>query len=258
MPDPAHQAKPPNDHGDDETGPYRIADEAAHGASHGTSHGTSHGMSHGMSHGTPNRATTPSAEPTPDLSDSQDADDADDEGTDADDDGSLPPPISRPGGVQVWLLVAGICATLLMISWLAGAPQLSLPDAEGNIAELSFGERLNGLARTLVFLPLAAMSGVFGLGALAFVRQRPIGAPAPLFAKSLAIVCVATLTWLVPSEIRIVKQALHVIGMPALAALLAVPIFRLGPRDAVLATACALLGMLLLVFGAWTVVWATM
>jgi hypothetical protein len=61
----------------------------------------------------------------------------------------------------------------------------------------------------------------------------------------------------VPSEIRIVKQALHVIGMPALAAVLAIPIFRLGPRDAVLATAFALLGMLLLVFGAWIVVWAT-
>jgi hypothetical protein len=235
MPDPANQPKPPTDGGDDETGPYRIADEAPHG--------------------TPGRPSASPVEPTPDLSDSQDADDVDSDGTD--EESSLPPPISRPGGVQLWLLLAGICAALLMISWLAGAPQLSLPDADGNLAELSFGERLNGLARTIVFVPLAAMSGVFGLCALAFVRQRPIGAPAPLLAKSLAIVCVATLTWLVPSEIRIVKQALHVIGMPALAAVLAIPIFRLGPRDAVLATAFALLGMLLLVFGAWIVVWAT-
>ena len=245
----------PTSSDEDESGPYRIADE------------------------TPARARTPSplrpAVPTPDLSDSEDLDandegvsspdgavsgpdgavsgpDEEDEGTD-----SLPPPISRPGSTQPWLVIAGVCAALLFLSWLAGAPQLSLPDSKGNIPELGFGERLNGLARTAVFLPLAMMAAVFGVGALAFVRQRPIGAIGPLFAKCLAIVCLATLVWLVPSDIRILKQALHAVGLPAIATALAVPVFRLHPRDAVFATAASLVGMIVLVLGASVIVWAT-
>ena len=236
--DPKNQ---PTSSDEDESGPYRLADE------------------------TPAPVRTPSrsrpVEPTPDLSDSEDRD-ADDEGVsgpDEEDEGtdSLPPPISRPGSTQPWLVIAGVCAALLFLSWLAGAPQLSLPDAKGNIPELRFGERLNGLARTAVFLPLAMMAVVFGLGALAFVRQRPIGAIGPLFAKCLAIVCLATLVWLVPSDIRMLKQALHFIGVPAIATALAVPIFRLHPRDAFFATVASLLGMILLVLGAWVIVWAT-
>ena len=226
--------------GNEEEGPYRLAEEADGSTA-------------------PQRApqSRRSTEPEPDLSDSEDKEPGDDgPDEDVDDSDSLPPPISREGNPQPWLVIAGICAALLLLSWLAGAPQLSLPDPDGNIAELTFGQRLNGLARTLVFLPLAMLAAVFGLGALAFVRQRPIGAAAPLFAKSLAIVCLATLVWLVPSDIRILKQALHVIGMPALAAALAVPIFRLHPRDAVFATASALIGMILLVLGAWVIVWA--
>ncbi|MEY3142602.1 MAG: hypothetical protein RLY21_1095, partial [Planctomycetota bacterium] len=233
--DPTNESKPSDE---DESGPYRLADESP----------------------APPRAASTSrpVEPKPDLSDSEDRDPVDEvaeeeeEGTD-----SLPPPISRSGSTQPWLVIAGVCASLLFLSWLAGAPQLSLPDADGNIRELGFGERLNGLARTAVFLPLAMLAAVFGLGALAFVRQRPIGMIGPLFAKSLAIVCLATLVWLVPSDIRFLKQALYVIGIPVIAAALAVPIFRLHPRDAVFATASSLIGMILLVLAAWVVVWAT-
>jgi hypothetical protein len=235
-------ADEPNKQPDEDLGPYRIADE------------------------TPTTARPPDrVAPTPDLTDSEDRDPSDATGreidADADEesegDGSLPPPISRPTNPKPWLVIGGVCAALLFISWLAGAPQLSLPDANGYAVELSFGERLNGLARTIVFLPLATVAAAFGLCALAFLRQRPIGDPAALFAKSFAIVCLATMTWLVPCNIRLLKQALHVVGMPAFAAALAVPIFRLHPRDSVLATVCALLGMMLLVFGAWVVVWST-
>lgn len=223
---------------EDQSGPYRLADEHSAAA--------------------PNRAPAPKpvVQPQPDLSDSEDrdpdAEDAeDDEGTD-----SLPPPISKQGNPQPWLVVAGTCAALLLISWLAGAQQLSIPDAKGNIPELGFGDRLNGIARTVVFLPLATLAAVFGVGALAFVRQRPIGAIAPLLAKTLAIVCLASLVWLVPCEIRFLKQALNTLGIPLVAGVLMVPLFRLHPRDAAFATAYALLGMLLLVGSAWVVVWA--
>lgn len=227
---------------DDESGPYRIADDATAPS--------------------PGRKAARAPEPTPDLSDSQDRDPEStaSEEMDGEDDGatdSLPPPISRETNPQVWLVVGGTCAALLALSWLAGAPQLSLPDADGNILELGFGERLNGLARTVVFLPLATLALAFGLGALAFVRQRPIGAIAPLFAKCLAIVCLATLVWLVPSDIRMVKQALNVIVLPLVAGALTMPLFRLSPRDAAFATAYGLLGMLLLIGSAWIVVWAT-
>lgn len=237
--DPKTQPDPADDPGSSdaaESGPYRLADD------------------------TPTNRRP--AQPTPDLSDSEDRD-AEDSGTDAEDteDGdatdSLPPPISRETNPQVWLVVAGTCAALIALSWLAGAPQLSLPDADRNIPELGFGERLNGLARTAVFIPLATLAEVFGLGALAFVRQRPIGAIAPLFAKCLAIVCLACLVWLIPSDIRMVKQALNTLGLALIATGLAIPLFGLHPRDAAFATVHALLGMLLLIGSAWVVVWAT-
>lgn len=236
QPDPADE---PASFDAEESGPYRLADDAP--------------------------TTRRPAQPTPDLSDSEDRD-AEDAGMDAedaedaeDDDStdSLPPPISRETNPQVWLVVAGTCAALIALSWLAGAPQLSVPDADRNIPELGFGERLNGLARTAVFIPLATLAEVFGLGALAFVRQRPIGAIAPLFAKCLAIVCLACLVWLVPSDIRILKQALNTLGLALIATGLAIPLFGLHPRDAAFATIHALLGLLLLIGSAWTVVWAT-
>lgn len=218
---------------DDESGPYRLADDGDGAAA-------------------PRRV-----EPQPDLSDSEDRDASEAEADSDEGDGSLPPPICRPASAQPWLVVAAICGALLALSWLAGAPQLSMPDGNGVVPELGFGERLNGLARTAVFLPLAMLAAVFGLCALAFVRQRPIGDAGALFAKSLAIVCIASLVWLVPSEVRMVKQALNVIGLPALAGALAVPIFRLHPRDAATATAYGLLGLLLIIGSAWIVVWST-
>lgn len=239
--------EPTQPHEPDEHGPYRIADDATP---------SSHAAR--RSDDAPSRARM---EPRPDLSDSEDRDGRDrdeDDGGDGDDaTDSLPPPISRAASPRPWLVIAGVCAALLLISWLAGAPQLSLPDSDGVIRELTFGQRLNGVARTVIFLPLATIAGVFGLGALAFVRQRPIGDIAALFAKTAAIVSLASLILLVPSDIRFLKQALYVVGLPAFAATLVVPVFRLHPRDAGLAMVCALLGMMLLVFGAWVVVWAT-
>lgn len=228
---------PPRPPDDPETGPYRIADDAAP------------------------TAARPAVAPKPDLSDSEDRDSsgsAADESDATDEDGtdSLAPPISRQANPHPWLVVAGVCAALLALSWLAGAPQLALPDAGGHTAELRFGERLNGLARMIVFIPLATLAAVFGLGALAFVRQRPIGAVAPLFAKALAIVCMAALIWLVPTDMRMLKQALNMVGLPLVATALAVPLFRLHPRDAAFATAYALLGILLLIGTAWVIVWA--
>jgi hypothetical protein len=64
------------------------------------------------------------------------------------------------------------------------------------------------------------------------------------------------LVWLVPSEIRFLKQSLNTLGLPLVAGALAVPLFRLHPRDAAFATVYGLLGMLLLFGSAWVVVWA--
>ena len=226
----------------DESGPYRLADEA---------NGNPPKLAPGLA------GSRRDERLRSELADSGDADPSDVEAESEDEGGSLPPPISRPAPAQPWLVIAAVCAALLFLSWLAGAPQLSLPDADGNIAELGFGERLNGIARTAIHLPLAMLAAVIGLCALAFVRQRPIGAPAPLFAKSLAIVCLASLLWLVPSDVRMLKQGLNVVGVPLVAGVIAIPVFRLHPRDTAAATAYAILGMLLLVGGAWVIVWAT-
>ena len=156
-----------------------------------------------------------------------------------------------------WLVVAGVAFMLLVISWLAGAPQLSLPEPDGGFPELEIGQRLGGLARTVIFLPLATAAALLGVGVLAFVRQRPLGDTVALAAKCAAIVYLAALVWLVPVEIRFVKQALHVVGFPAVAGLLAVPVLRIHPRDAALATGATLVAMSLLVIGAHVVVWAT-
>jgi hypothetical protein len=177
-----------------------------------------------------------------------------------DDDDDLPPPISPEANPSVWFITAGACAALLVLSWLAGAPQLVLPIASSGdsviIPELSFFERLAGVARTLVFLPLATLGAVFGLLCLAFARQRPVGDAVALCAKCAAIVAVGMLLWLVPSDIRFLKQMINVIGVPAVVGALAIPVFKLAPRDALLTTAFSLMGMLLLVLASAIVVWA--
>lgn len=189
----------------------------------------------------------------------------DDEASDAEGDdeateGSLAPPISRETNAQLWLVVAGVSLALISISFLAGAPQLSLPvptEESTRIPELGFLERVTGVARTAVYMPLATLAAVFGILCLAFVRQRPVGDVAGLFSKCAAIVGVGMLVWLVPSDIRFVKQLLNVLGAPMLAGAMSVPIFRIPPRDAAIATMCSVVGMMLLVLTAMIVVWAT-
>jgi hypothetical protein len=187
---------------------------------------------------------------------SEDSDESHDESHDE----SLPPPISRPSNPKPWLVIAGATTAFLMIAWLAGAPQLVVPEPSSDgspiIPELGFFERLAGVARTAVYLALATLGGVFGVLCLAFLRQRPVGDVIALFAKVLAIVAIGMLVWLVPSDIRFVKQTLNVLGVPLLAGLCAMPVLRLAPRDAALATAFTMMGMLLLVLVAHTVVWA--
>ena len=224
---------------DSKTGPYRILDE-----------------------GDGERPRSAHAGRAPARGDAARSEDAgDDEEREADEeDGSedsIAPAISRPAAPMPWLVVAGVAFMLLVISWLAGAPQLSLPEPDGGFPELEIGQRLGGLARTVVFLPLAAAAALLGVGVLAFVRQRPLGDTVALAAKCAGIVSLAALVWLVPIEIRFVKQALHVVGLPVIAGLLAVPILRIHPRDAALATGAALVAMSLLVIGAHVVVWAT-
>ena len=186
--------------------------------------------------------------------------DADEAGGDEDGDDSLPPPISRPASAKFWLIVAGSVLAFLLVAWLAGAPQLVVPvptsDGPPLVRELGFFERLAGAARTVVYLGLATLGGVFGLLSLAFVRQRPVGAVDAMFAKVAAIVAIGMLLWLVPSDIRFVKQTLNVIGVPLAAGALAIPVFRLTPRDAALGAGFTMLGMLFLVLLANTVVWA--
>lgn len=186
---------------------------------------------------------------------------ADDADTDEDGgDDSLPPPISRPASAKFWTIVAGSVLAFLLVAWLAGAPQLVVPEPTSDgppvIRELGFFERLAGMARTIIFLGLATLGGVFGLLSLAFVRQRPVGAVDAMFAKVAAIVAIGMLLWLVPSDIRFIKQILNVIGVPLAAGALAIPVFRLAPRDAALGAGFTMLGMLFLVLLANTVVWA--
>jgi hypothetical protein len=193
----------------------------------------------------------------------EDADTDEDGGDhDADDGGddSLPPPISRPASAKFWTIVAGSVLAFLLVAWLAGAPQLVVPEPTSDgppiVRELGFFERLAGMARTVVYLGLATLGGVFGLLSLAFVRQRPVGAVDAMFAKVAAIVAIGMLLWLVPSDIRFIKQILNVIGVPLAAGALAIPVFRLAPRDAALCAGFTMLGMLFLVLLANTVVWA--
>ncbi|MFZ9880697.1 MAG: hypothetical protein ACO3QC_04770, partial [Phycisphaerales bacterium] len=165
--------------------------------------------------------STPPAKPLLDDDDSIDAEPGQiartGSDTDTDDDESLPPPISRPSTPMPWVVAGGTVIALVAISWLAGAEQLTLPDAEGRYEELSFGARLAGLARTLVFVPIATLGAVFGVLGLAFLRQRPVGDVMALFAKCFAIVSVPLVLWLVPIDVRILKQALNVVCYPAAA-----------------------------------------
>jgi hypothetical protein len=172
----------------------------------------------------------------------------------------LPPPISPEADPKIWFVIAGVCTAMLAISWLAGARQLSpieySSDGATLISELHFGQRIAGLARTLVFLPLSTLAIAFGMLALAFVRQRPIGDVVALFARCAAIASIGMLVWLAPIEIRFIKQAINLLGPPLVTGALTIPIFKLSLRDATLTTGYAIMGIVLLTLFALVIVWA--
>jgi hypothetical protein len=172
----------------------------------------------------------------------------------------LPPPISPEADPKIWFVIAGVCTAMLAISWLAGARQLSpieySSDGATLISELRFGQRIAGLARTLVFLPLSTLAIAFGMLALAFVRQRPIGDAVALLARCAAIASIGMLVWLAPIEIRFIKQAINLLGPPLVTGALTIPIFKLSLRDATLTTGYAIMGIVLLTLFALVIVWA--
>lgn len=184
-----------------------------------------------------------------------DADDDDDE-----DDDLLPPPLSRETNPKPWFVAAACAAGVLLIAWLAGARPLAPIDLGGDgesvVRELTFGARLIGFARTLVFLPLATLAVTFGVLALAFVRQRPIGDGLGLLARCAAIAAIGMLAWLAPVEIRVLKNSINFLGPPLIAAALSMPLFRINPRDAGLVAGFSVLGLGILALFANVVVWA--
>lgn len=178
---------------------------------------------------------------------------------DDDDDDLLPPPLSPETNVRVWLVVAGVATAFLAVSWLAGARALAPIEATADgsvVRELGFGARLVGLARTLVFLPLSTLAIGFGVLSLAFVRQRPIGDGIALLARCAAIAAIGMLAWLVPVEVRFLKQMVNVMGPPLTAGALAMPVFKLDVRDAGLVVGFTVLGVTLLTLFALVIVWA--
>ena len=210
---------------------------------------------------------TPSARPAGAPSDSParrsslvDDDSVDEDAPAADDDGDdLPPPISAEANPKPWLVAGGAALGFVLLAWLAGVDSLAIPipTSTGTVVpELELGDRIGGFIRTLVFFPLATLAAAFGMLGLAFIDQRPVGDVGALFAKCGAVVAFALVLWLVPIDIRFVKQVVNTLGVPLVAGAIAVPVFRLTPRDAAVATGLALLGMALLVLGSLTVVWA--
>ncbi|MFM1823772.1 MAG: hypothetical protein RI967_2038, partial [Planctomycetota bacterium] len=114
-------------------------------------------------------------------------------------------PVVAAGPVALWWTVAAIPFALLVLSWLAGAPQLALPiptaDGGSTVPALAPAERLEGLARMLVLAPIAAAATALGVAGVAFARRRPIGDLPTLAAKCAAVVALALTLWLVPSEV---------------------------------------------------------
>jgi hypothetical protein len=189
-----------------------------------------------------------------------DDDSVDEDAPATDDDGDdLPPPISAEANPKPWLVAGGAALGFVLLAWLAGVDSLAIPipTSTGTVVpELELGDRIGGFIRTLVFFPLATLAAAFGMLGLAFIDQRPVGDVGALFAKCGAVVAFALVLWLVPIDIRFVKQVVNTLGVPLVAGAIAVPVFRLTPRDAAVATGLALLGMALLVLGSLTVVWA--
>lgn len=176
------------------------------------------------------------------------------------DEDHLPPPLSSETNPKPWMVAAICAAAVLLIAWLAGARPLAPvePSADGVavIGELTFGARLMGFARTLVFLPLATLSLVFGALCLAFIRQRPIGDGIGLFARCAAIAAIGMMAWLAPVEVRFLKNSINLLGPPLIAGVLTIPVFRLDVRDAGLMTGFSVLGIGVLTLFANVIVWA--
>ncbi len=173
-------------------------------------------------------------------------------------DTSLPPPVSHPSHAKGWCIAAACALGVLLLAWLAGAEGLAIPSGSENAAtlDLSIMERLSGALRSLTFSVLATVGFVFGIACLACLQQRPLGDVPSLLAKCAFMATFGMLAWIVPCDYRFLKLAINNVGPLIAGALLYAVLFRLPPKDALLAVAYAVLGMALLVFFSAAVVWS--
>ncbi len=193
----------------------------------------------------------------PPSEDTVDLDPKEVESADAADE-SLTTPISPASSAQAWCIAALGVLAVILLAWFAGAQGLLVPSGAEtpDALELSILERLAGAVRTVTFAVLATAGFAFGIFCLAFTQQRPLGDVLSLLAKCAFIAAVGMLAWLIPCDIRILKLALNNLGPLATGALLYAVLFRLPPKDALLAVAYAVLGMTLLVLFSASVVWS--
>ena len=182
----------------------------------------------------------------------EDADDTDDE------ESSLNAPISPQSDARTWIIAALCVIGVVVLAWLAGASGLVIPgdSADAASTDLSIMQRLGGVMRTISYAVLSTAGFTFGICCLAFVRQRPLGDVLSLFAKCALICAVGLLTWIVPCDFRVLKQLLNSVGPLAIACVLYMFLFRLPLKEAMLAVAYAVLGMALLVFFSYAVVFS--
>jgi ribosomal protein L32 len=190
-----------------------------------------------------------------------DADDTDDDAP-----RSSGPSITPPGrgGTMAPGIIAGLCALIMIIAFLAGVgglyPNPLPPDDAAATAEavettISFGDRMLAILRFCTLGVLWSACGFLALHGTAYLLQRRIGDYRLAAIRILAIVMAMSLAFLLDFNDRWFETPLELIAIAGIASAGTMSFFRLNAQDMGMALAIALAMFLIMFYGAQIVAW---
>jgi hypothetical protein len=154
------------------------------------------------------------------------------------------------GGTRLPLIVAGACALLLLIAYLAGVRGVFLPNPE---KELTFGMKSMGALRMLITSGMLALCGLGSLWFLSFLLSMRLGDWALAAARMLGIVMVMQLVTLMNFAGNGLEWTIESILQAGVFAGLSILAFGIKPKDTPTLLGGTVILYVLLQLGAWVI-----
>lgn len=159
-------------------------------------------------------------------------------------------PMGGLGGTRLPLIVAGSCALVLLIAYLAGVRGVFLPNPE---KELTFGMKTMGALRMLITSGMLTLCGLGSLWFLSFLLSMRLGDWALAAARMLGIVMVMQLVTLMNFSGNGLEWTIESILQAGVFAGLSILAFGIKPKDTPTLLGGTVILYVLLQLGAWII-----